>query len=96
MECYICGKEVVSAAHSVQCDMCTMRKVLYLKNLERDSDMSIRNRIDYNTAAKYRESNPPPPHKHTFLAALKAAKGVSTQRQTLCKGLTLKPIKKVK
>ena len=74
------------------------RKVIFLENLERDTGMVIKNRVDYNTAMKYRENHPQPKREHAFLASLSHSTACSTAKQPNGKGKGngsgLKPIKR--
>ena len=60
-ECYLCGKDLsewnLTSYTKVQCDMCTIRKVLWLEELERETGIDIINTFTYQLAKAQRETN---------------------------------------
>lgn len=82
----------------------TQRKIIFLENLERDTEIDIKNKIDYHTASNYRkarlkecESNPVPKRENAFLGSLGLASERLAMEQYHTKGTTqssgLKPLK---
>jgi len=61
IKCWICGKDIsdynLDDSMKIQCDMCTLRKVLYLEELEKETGIKIINKDHYKIAKAEKENN---------------------------------------
>ncbi len=72
----------------------TQRKIIFLENLERDTEIDIKNKVDYNTAMNYRKCNPVPRSHNAFLGSLRLCAERLTTNQPTSTGSGLKPLRR--